>query len=337
MKKNIFIIISIFLILFFSLSFFIWQGIYLPKDRLKTEGQLFFVKQGMGDEEIAISLRDQGLIKHQLFFNFYTLLTGIDDRLQVGPYLLNPAMSIAEIANIMARGDVYTKTITIPEGFTIKQIEKRFSKTFDRTIDLSQFRLSDFQDEFDFLKDVFGERGLEGFLFPDTYQFKYLITEKEIARIMLRNFQRRLPLVENRIIFEIITMASILEKEVRGLEEKRMVSDIFWRRIDVNMPLQADATIVYFLEKQGLIPEQGWTFQEMRREVGLAIAIDSPYNTYLRRGLPAGPISNPGFNSIFAAINPITNDYWFYLSTPGGKTIFSRTYQEHQKAIEKYF
>jgi UPF0755 protein len=344
-KVYLFIILLVFggFILMALGKNFIWNGIYAPKYQGMVEEKLFFVEEGRGVEEIAIKLEDEGLIRHQLFFKFYVLIRGISDELQTGVYLLSPSMSVSEIANKIAVGDVYTKKITIPEGFTIRQIENRFSETFNREMNFAQFRTADFQDEFNFLKDVPEDRGLEGFLFPDTYQFDYLVTEEEVAMAMLRNFDRKLTTEmrqeierQDKTFFKIITMASIIEKEVRTLEDKKMVSDILWRRIGADMPLQADATIAYFLEQQGLMPEQGWTFQEMRREIGLAIKIDSPYNTYLRKGLPIGPISNPGINSLYAAINPKSNSYWFYLSTPEGKTIFSKTYQKHKTAINKY-
>jgi UPF0755 protein len=345
--KKVYLLITLLvfggLVLMILVKNFIWDGIYSPMHQEIVEERLFFVEEGKGVEEIAIKLEDEGLIRHQFFFKFYVLVNRMALDLQIGVYLLSPAMSVSEIANKFATGDIYTKTITIPEGFTIKQIEKRFSETFNREMNFVQFRAVDFQDEFDFLKNVPEDKNLEGFLFPDTYEFNYLVTEKEVLRRMLKNFDRKLTTKmreeiarQNKNIFEIIIMASILEREVRTLEDKKMVSNIFWRRIDINMPLQADATIVYFLEKQKFVPEQGWTFQQMRREIGLAIEIDSPYNTYLRRGLPVGPISNPGFDSIYAAINPSANQYWFYLSTPEGETIFSRTYQDHRVAIDKY-
>jgi len=342
MKKLLFLILIFFC--FLSIGFFLWQGIYLPKTQKNIQEKLFFIERGQGNEEIAINLRNQNLIRHQLLFELYIYVRGISGNLQVGVYSLSPSMSISEIANKIAVGDVYTKRITIPEGFTIRQIEKRFSEIFNREMNFSQFLASDFKDEFEFLRDVPENRGLEGFLFPDTYQFSYLVDEKDIVKTMLRNFDRKLTdetkgeiIRQGKTIYEIVIMASMLEREVKTFEDKKIVSDIFWKRIGAGWPLQVDATIAYFLEKKGLIPEQGWTFEEMRREIGRALIIDSPYNTYLHRGLPIGPISNPGVNSILAAVYPQNNNYWFFLSTPEGETIFSRTLQEHNLAKARYF
>jgi len=335
--KKIFLLILIFIGLIFILGFFLWQGIYLPKDQGAVQEKLFLVEQGRGVEEIAIQLDNHDLIRHQLLFKFYILAKGISPNLQTGVYKLSPSMSISEIANKIAIGDVYTKRITILEGYNIRQIEKEFSEIFSREMDFTQFYASDFEDQFEFLKDVPEERGLEGFLFPDTYLFNYLASEEEIVRTMLKNFDRKLTIKireeiikQEKSIYEIIIMASMLEREVRTFEDKKMVSDLFWRRIELNMPLQIDATIVYILQGES------WTFDQMRREVRVNKNIDSPYNTYLNRGLPIGPISNPGINSILAATYPKSNQYLFFLSTPEGKTIFSRNYEQHKNAINRY-
>lgn len=344
MKKIFFLFLSLSLFFIISFGFFLWQGVYLPKNPEDIQEELFSIEKGQGNEEIAMNLRNQNLIRHQLLFELYIYVRGISGNLQVGVYSLNPSMSISEIVNKIVAGDIYTKRITIPEGFTVRQIERRFSETFNREINFSQFLARDFENEFDFLKNVPENRGLEGFLFPDTYQFSYLASEEEIIRTMLRNFNRKLTTEmreeitkQEKTIYEIIVMASMLEREVKTLEDKKIVSDIFWRRINDGWFLQVDATIAYFLEKEGRIPKEGWTFDEMRREVGRALIIDSPYNTYMHRGLPIGPISNPGLNSLLAAIRPQGNNYWFFLSTPEGRTIFSRTLQEHNFAKARYF
>ena len=130
---------------------------------------------------------------------------------------------------------------------------------------------------------------------------------------------------QEKTIFEIITMASLLEKEVKAFEDKKLVSGILWKRLENKMPLQVDATITYITGKKS-------------SKVSLdETKIDSPYNTYKYKGLPPGPISNPGLESIVAAIYPKKLDYLYYLSTPEGETIFSKTFEEHKRAKEQYF
>jgi len=340
MKKFLFFLILIFFC-FLGSGIFLWYGIYLPKDQrtadIEVKEKLFFIEKGQGVKEISLNLENQGLIKHRLLFQLYTFVKGISRELQAGLYSFDPSMPISEIADKIAAGDIFKKRITIPEGFNIRQVERRFSKVFNREMNLSKFLASEFKDDFEFLADVPLGRGLEGFLFPDTYQFSYLLNKEEVVGEMLRNFDRKLTLEireevvrQGKSIFDIIIMASLLEEEVMRFEDKKLVSGIFWRRIDTGKPLQSCATIAYILQREN------WTFEEMRKEIGQGKKIDSPYNTYLHRGLPIGPISNPGLESILAAIYPKDSKYWYFLSTPEGETIFSRTLEEHNIAKAKY-
>lgn len=316
MKKNI-ILILIFLILGLS-SFFIWQGIYLPKDIKITEEKIFSIERGKNFFQISENLEKEGLIKSKFLFNFYVILRGSQGKLQAGEYFLSPSMSVSKIAQKIISGDIAKVTITIPEGFTVKEIERKLNLKLP------------------------GEN-LEGFLFPDTYSFPLNISGKEVVAKMRENFDRKITTElkkeierQGKTIFEIITMASLIQEEVKTKEDKKIVSGILWKRLEIGMPLQIDATIVYLLEKKGLMPEEGWTFREMLREVALGRKIDSPYNTYKYLGLPPGPICNPGLESIIASVYPIDSDYLYYLSTPEGKTIFSRNLKEHNIAKRKY-
>jgi len=207
-------------------------------------------------------------------------------------------------------------TVTIPEGLTVRQIEERLGLQLP-------------------------VENLEGFLFPDTYYFSFGFSGAEVVKKMKDNFDKKVNQEireeikrQGKTLFEIITMASMIEKEVRTLEDKKLVSGLLWKRLKTNMPLQVDATIAYILTKEG---KGEWTFEEMRREIAKARDIDSPYNTYKYRGLPVGPISNPGLESILAAVYPEDSEYWYYLSTPEGETIFSKTLDEHNRARAKYF
>ena len=191
--------------------------------------------------------------------------------------------------------------------------------------------VKDFKNELDFLKGISDNTSLEGFLFPDTYQFPYRIKSEEIVRRMLNNFEKKLTPdlreeIENqgKTIFEIVTMASLIEKEVRTLEDKKIVSGILWKRLESKIPLQVDATITYITDKK----TTKISIEETK--------IDSPYNTYKYLGLPLGPICNPGLESIIAAIHLQDSKFWFYLSTPEGETIFSKTLKDHNIAQDLY-
>jgi UPF0755 protein len=248
-------------------------------------------------------------------------------------------MNIPQIAEKLFRGDVIKEKITIIEGWNLKDISSYFEgRGVFQAKDVWQATAQDFSDEFNFLKDKPENLGLEGYLFPDTYEIRKNESLENIVKRMLSNFDRKLTSDlkeeikrQEKSIFEIVTMASILEKEVRTVEDKKIVSGIFWKKINRGEPLYSCATIAYILGREN------WTFDEMRREIALGKDVDSPYNTYKYPGLPLGPISNPGLESIKAAIYPEDSDYWYYLSTPEGETIFSKTLEEHNIAKAKYF
>jgi len=303
-----------FLIIFFIILlgiFFIWQGMCSPKDLAFTENKLFSVERGQSLFQIAENLEKEGLIKNKFLFDFYIITKGISRKLQAGEYYLSPSMNIVGITKKIISGEVAKIEVTIPEGFTIKQIEERLNLKLPGT-------------------------DLEGFLFPDTYQFSYGVSAEEVVRKMSDNFDKKLAPYRNEIsgagltLFEAITMASLLEKEVKTKEEKEIVSGIFWKRIKERRTLDSCATIAYVLGGGN------WTFEEMRKEIAKGKEIDSSYNTYKYLGLPAGPICNPGLESIMAAVYPKDSEYWYYLSTPEGETIFSKTLEEHNIAQAKY-
>lgn len=326
MKKQILIIIagSIFLL-------FIITDIYLPKNALSEKQVVFTIEKGEGSREIALNLQDQGLVRWSSDFRIYVATKGISSQLQAGSYLLSYSMNVPEIVDKFVSGDVLSVTLVAPEGYSIKDIEAGLLESGNKEYDISRLKASDFSSRFGFLKSAPKEALLEGFLFPDTYQFSYEAEEEDVAKAMLENFDKKLSLSlrqavekQKKSIFDIVTMASLIEKEVRTKEDKAIVSGILWKRLSVNMPLQVDATILYLTEKDS----SKVSTEETK--------IDSPYNTYKYAGLPIGPICNPGIESIEAAVYPKASAYWYYLSTPEGKTIFSRTLDEHNIAKYKY-
>jgi len=317
------------LISFILVALFFLGGFFLPKKIGSEKSVIFSVDRGWGSKEIAQSLEKENLIWWSSLFRGYVLITGKSKKLQAGVYELNASMNMLAIAGKIASGDTLKKTITIPEGFNLKQIEEELSQNLKREVVLD-FSVKDFSGEFDFLKNVPENYSLEGFLFPDTYNLDASMLDKEMAEIFLNNFKKQINPYQDEIsdskktIFEIITMASLIEKEANKIEDKEIISGILWKRLKVGMPLQVDATISYITGKYGT----GVSIEDTK--------IDSPYNTYKYRGLPEGPICSPGLESIEAAINPKTSSYWYYLSTPEGKTIFSRTLEEHNYAKAKY-
>jgi len=326
-KKKLFFILLLVICL---LLFFIWQGIYLPKNPLGKE-KIFTIEKGQGFFKISNSLEREGLIRNRFYFNLYLVLTGNYKRLQPGNYLLSPSMKIPEIAKKFVLGDVIKGKITIIEGWNLKEIAQYLGERGFSQEEFFELVKKDFSGEFNFLKDKPQGLDLEGYLFPDTYEIGKRESLEEIVRKMLKNSDKKLNLElreeinrQGKTIFEIVTMASMIEKEVKIFEDKKLVSGILWKRLENGIPLQIDATITYITGKK-------------TTEIPLEdLQIDSPYNTYKYKGLPLGPISNPGLDSILAGIYPEESEYLYYLSTPEGKTIFSKTLEEHNLAKAKY-
>jgi len=314
-----------------------WHGVYLPKNPILVQEKLFSVKRGENVFQIGKRLEEEGFIKDRFFFNLYVLAKGAQKNLQAGEYLLGPHLSVKEIAQLIISGRVAKVKITIPEGWRAEEIgdylERKgiISQAQDFYGKESPLWQKDFSEEFDFLKDKPKALSLEGYLFPDTYYLTPGMIPEEIIRMMLKNFDTKLTQElreeikrQGKTIFEIVTMASLLEKEVKTKEEKELVAGILWKRLKVGMPLQVDATITYITRKK----TTKISIEETK--------IDSPYNTYKYPGLPLGPISNPGLESIMATIYPKESEFWYYLSTPEGETIFSKTLEEHNIAKAKY-
>ena len=353
-------ILLILIILIIGGIFFAWE-IYLPKNSLtrmimkggeeglpsstSQEKVIFKVEKGEGSKEIALNLERDGLIKWDLPFRVYVLVKDISGNLQAGTYELSPSMTIPQIAKKFASGDTLKIKVTIPEGFTLEQIEQELNSKLQEEFSFGSFHIKDFKNEFDFLGDSPDVASLEGFLFPDTYFFELNQDDKGIVERFLKNFGEKFAPYQNRTvlgekkIFEIVIMASLIEKEVQTLEDKKLVSGILWKRLENKIPLQVDATISYITRALAKGEDERSSSTTGKKTVKVSIEetkIDSPYNTYKYRGLPIGPISNPGLESIIAAISPQKSDSWYYLSTPEGETIFRKTLEEHNIARAKY-
>jgi UPF0755 protein len=287
----------------------------------------------MGSKEIAYDLVKRGIIKNYWFFRLYVVFSGNHGHLQAGSYQVSPSMSMRAIVQKFAKGDVIKNTITVIEGWDTQDIARYFEdKNIYSAKDFLAAAQKDYSQDFTVLADKPKASHMEGYLFPDTYDIAPGASPEDVVLMMLANFDKKItPALRKEItrqhtsVFQIITMASIIEKEVKTLEDKKIVSGILWKRIDAGMPLQVDSTINYITGKS----HASATIADTK--------INSPYNTYKYAGLPKGPICNPGMESIMAAIYPTESSYWYYLSTvKTGKTIFSKTLEEHNQAIGKH-
>ncbi len=297
------------------------------------------VEEKKGFLEISNMLEEKGVVKNSAIFKIYVLLSGKAGLLRSGAYDFFGKHSVVSLVNLLTRGpeDV---AVVIPEGFTVYEIDRRFAELnlipSGSLVELAQ-KPSEFSEKFVFLpKDNIVS--LEGFLFPDTYRLSQDTNAGEIIEKMLSNFEekvyKKIPqeiTSSPRSLADLIKLASIIEKEVPGETDRKIVSGILWKRLESDMLLQVDASVVYAWKT--LNPE--WKPQDHSLTL-TDLKIKSLYNTYLYKGLPQGPISNPGWEAISVSINPENTDFWYYLSTRDGKTIFSRTLEEHNAAIRKY-
>jgi UPF0755 protein len=296
-----------------------------------TESQMFTVSKGENTKEIAKKLEAQGLIRKAFFFEKYVRSHDLDTQLRVGRYLLNPSMSPKEIAELIASGKTSENIVTIPEGFNQEQIAERLeeseivsAKDFLAAVKKTKFNYA-------FLKDKPSSTSLEGYLFPDTYYLVPKTTTKEVIEKMLENFGNKLNhklrtaiKKQNKTIFEIVIMASLIEKEVAKEKDRPIVAGIFYNRLDLGMPLESCATIQYILGSN----KKRFSYAETRTP--------SAYNTYLNSGLPPTPICNPGLAALKAAIYSQDTDYLYFLSDNQGKTYYALTGEEHEANKVKY-
>ena len=322
MSKKIAYAILIFFVVVFSALFIFWWKIRTP---LSNSGETIILKVEKGEsaQTIAENLKNAGLIKSPFLFRLYVFLSLDQYNLKTGEYELSPKMSVRDIGDILALGGTNEVLIVIPEGFNLKQIEDRLIRAnLVAPNVLVNYRFSENIPEI--LSDKPKTSSLEGYLFPDTYRFFKNATLSDVVSKMVSNLNDKLTpdlklAIKNSSYstYEILTMASLIEKEIPKDSDRAIISGILWKRLKVKMPLQVDATLVYITG---------------RNEIGDADKkIDSQYNTYLYRGLPKGPITNPGISAIKAAIFPETSPYWYYLSAKDGTTIFSKTLEEHNR------
>jgi UPF0755 protein len=279
------------------------------------------IKPGEGFTAIAAELQEDGIVRSRWAFEVFSMVDGVAASFQPGLYRLSPSMSPLEIAQVLTDTN-RTVTVTIPEGWNMFQIDKMLA-------DALVVRQGSFA-------AAAGAAGLEGRLFPDTYQFQNGEPVSEILKTFADNFNSKAgPILENNkttSTTSTLTIASMLEKEAGLPSDQRLIAGIILKRTGTNMPLDIDATVCY--ANQLTEPEAVTNCATLP---SADFKIDSPYNTYLYRGLPPGPIGNPGTSSIMAAENPTASPYWYYLSDPQtGKIIYAKTLAEQDGNIQKY-
>ncbi len=292
------------------ISILIWLiiSIQIPSNFPK-ENVIIHIPQKSSISAAANNLYNQNIISSKFLFKLAIFLISKNKGIYAGDYRFTESQSVFMVADRMIRGDqgLPKISITIPEGTNVADMAYIFMK-----------KLSNF----DAPRFLGLAKNHEGYLFPDTYYFLSNTSPEQIINEMRSNFNKKISSIKNEIdktgrtLKDIIIMSSIVEEEAIGREDKRMVAGVLWRRLDKGILLQVDPPFYYITGKTS-----GVTYDDLK--------IDSPYNTYRYKGLPKGPISNPGLESIKASINPIKSDYYFYLTGRDGAMRYAVTYDGH--------
>ena len=306
-----------------------------PYNKNSEKDILVEIPNGATLTKVSSILEENKLIKNKVLFKVVSKFKEDNNGVKAGKYLLSQKYSNSEILDILISGKTYNDGIkvTIPEGSTYKEVIKYLTNKKIGKVEVYEELINnpkEFYDKYKFLdeKDI---TTLEGFLYPDTYYFEKDMSEKDVISAMLKRFsevytpelkekQKKMGLT----LQQVINMASIIEKEAVKDVDRPKIAGVFYNRLEIGMPLQSDATIQYI-------------FDERKHIVSYSdLKIDSPYNSYLNKGLPPTPIANPGIKSIEAALEPEDNDYLYFVATVDGGNNYSKTYDEHLKYVKEY-
>lgn len=297
-------------------------GLFVP---ITPNGQQFvLLRPGSSARTIAKQLDQEGVIRSWpafLLMHYYKVRP-----LQAGEYLFDHSANAIQVYRRLAHGDIYVRTVVIPEGYNVfdvaKAVEAAGLGKSDEFVNIARSQRT-------LIADMDPEaKSLEGYLFPDTYRFMRTQSLEEIVGTMVKRFrQEARSLGLNRDVHRVVTMASIVEKETGAADERPLVASVYYNRLAQKMGLYADPTVVYAAVLAGRY--RGAIYQS-------DLQFKSPYNTYLYRGLPPGPIANPGRASLQAAMQPANSDYLYFVSDNNGHHRFARTSREHGRNVALY-
>lgn len=332
LRKAFILIVAFAVVAVGSVFYFLNQVSYSLGDLQSGSVEIEIIK-GQNILDVGELLEKNGLVSRKNYFAFYMWREGLRGDVVAGKYLIDAGLTIPEIAILITKSGIVKeeeqKKITFPEGWDANKMQARLGNNGLMVDDfLELFEKPKYFEEkyvYEFLSDLKEDDTLEGYLFPDTYFFAAEATSEEIIKKMLDNFDQKLTQEmrdevkrQGKTLHEVVTMASLIEREVRSDADKKIVSGIFWNRIEVGQALQSCATLAYILGES----KEQYSYEDTQ--------ISSLYNTYLHPGLPPGPIANPGLSSIVAAIYPEDTNYNYFLtSQKTGETIFSSTLEEH--------
>ena len=311
----------------------VWAYVNLGRPFKGYEGAEQFVEipAGRGLSGIGKSLADAGVVRSSETFRLALWLSGSGRRLQAGEYRFDRPLTAAEVVDKLAKGEVYVRAVTFREGLTVREMAVVFETSgFGTAADFiaaskNASLITDLDPE---------ARDLEGYLFPDTYTLPRSTTAVQLVERMVNRFQkaatpelREAATARGLSLRQLVTLASLVEKETAKAEERPVVSGVYTNRLKIGMGLQCDPTVIYALMLAG-------RYDGNIRKGDLQI--DSPYNTYRYAGLPPGPIAAPGEASLHAAANPADVPYLYFVSRNDGSHVFSTTLDEHNRNVNEF-
>lgn len=311
--KNGMIIVGLIFILILCIN---WIYLTSPSSKLQTP-VLIEIEKGLSLKDVSQKLFDGGIIKSKTILNTVVILGGGDNKVVSGEYLFETPPSLFEVAKRITTGDfgIEIREVRLPEGVTVEEIGLIMEQKFPY-----------------FDKNAFMQlaAGSEGLLFPDTYNFLETVKAFEVYNVLKENFETKIatikPIIKknNLSLEQVVNVASIVEKEATA-DSREEVASIIWKRLEIDMPLQVDATFVYSIGKG--------TFDLTKKDL---TDEENPYNTYVHKGLPPTPIGNPGLASLEAAANAYPTDYLFFLTGRDGEMYYAKNFEQHKKNRTKY-
>ncbi len=321
---------GLFAVLLLSI-FFVFGEREAP--RATADGNLpIYVKvhSGMNAQEIGEELQRRGIVRNKYKFWLMAKLNGYESRFMAGRYEFHSGMKIEDVLEKLVQGESSEYRFVIPEGFTVLDIAKRLDE--EGIVSREDFlrKAKDFAPR-DYMK---GKEEVtyraEGFLFPATYTVATDIDADGVLQLMANTFDQRLtPALRRKAksmdlsIYELVTLASLVEKEARYEEDRPIIAQVFFKRLELGMPLQSDASLQYLMDA----PKEDVSIADTK--------IDSPYNTYQNAGLPPGPVANPGTDSIEAVLHPSETEYLYFVADRDGHNHYAYTYDEHLEIVEQ--
>ncbi|CAN5723127.1 hypothetical protein BH24ACI5_BH24ACI5_23900 [soil metagenome] len=331
MKKLIAWALLLIVVIAAAAGGWVYTRVERPYKGYDAAEQFVEIPSGLGSAAMGARLAEAGVVPSAEVFRLAVWMRGSGRRLQAGEYRFDRPMTAGEVVDKIAKGDVYVRALTFREGLTVREMA-------------SVFETAGFGTAADFIaasrnaaliQAIDAEaRDLEGYLFPDTYTLPRQATAAQLIERMVGRFQKAMtPELREQAaarglsVRELVTLASLVEKETGKAEERTIVAGVYTNRLRIGMGLQCDPTVIYALMLAG-------RYDGNIRKGDLQI--DSPYNTYRYAGLPPGPIAAPGEASLHAAANPADVPYFYFVSRNDGSHVFSTTYEEHNRAVNEY-